>query len=75
MKHRLTNFIPTTFLLALALVVLASPAFSKSECISCHEKVTPRIVQDFLSGEMGMKRGMITLLLRDLHEVNLDIAP
>ncbi len=27
-----------------------------------------------LSGDMGMRRGMITLLLRDFHEVHLDVA-
>lgn len=28
-----------------------------------------------LSERMGMKRGMITLLMRDLHEVHIDVAP
>ncbi|TSK07157.1 MAG: cytochrome C [Geobacter sp.] len=40
---------------ALALVLmLAGAAFAgKSNCITCHEKVTPNIVKDFLEGEMG----------------------
>ena len=32
-------------------------------------------ILNLLSQEMGMKRGMITLLMRDFHEVHIDIAP
>ncbi|HOX28523.1 MAG TPA: sigma 54-interacting transcriptional regulator [bacterium] len=38
------------------------------------EKMLENILT-LLSDEMGMKRGMITLLMRDFHEVHLDIAP
>jgi len=31
----------------------AALAFAKSDCITCHEKETPNIVRDFLSGKMG----------------------
>ncbi|WP_328754114.1 multiheme c-type cytochrome [Geomesophilobacter sediminis] len=53
-----------SLLVALATATLLSPtAYSaqsaakptKSECISCHEKVTPGIVKQFLSGKMGKK--------------------
>src|SRR6516164_6894851 len=49
----------------LAVTLLAFPSLSvqaaekkparKSNCISCHEKVTPGIVTQFLSGKMGKK--------------------
>lgn len=50
-----------TLMVSVALVALAvSPVFAaaakkgtKSQCISCHEKVTPGIVTQFLSGRMG----------------------
>jgi hypothetical protein len=35
------------------LVFFASIAFAGSTCINCHEKVTPGIVKQFLSGKMG----------------------
>ncbi|BCG48817.1 Hydroxylamine oxidoreductase [Citrifermentans bremense] len=35
-------------------LMLALPALAaESNCISCHKKVTPNIVKDFLEGEMG----------------------
>jgi ribosomal protein S20 len=41
----------------LALLVLFMPptvfAAEESQCITCHREVTPNIVKDFLSGEMG----------------------
>lgn len=36
-------------------MLLSQPALAKSNCISCHEKVTPGIVKQFLSGKMGHK--------------------
>src|SRR6185369_4311601 len=50
-------------LMTVSLVALSvSPVFAakkkkakKSECIVCHEKVTPGIVKQFLSGKMGKK--------------------
>ena len=40
--------------LALVLVLAWAPAFAaESNCITCHRKVTPNIVKDFLAGEMG----------------------
>ena len=39
---------------ALVLVLAWSPAFAaESNCITCHRKITPNIVKDFLAGEMG----------------------
>ena len=41
----------------LAILVLLMPATvfaaEESQCITCHREVTPNIVKDFLSGEMG----------------------
>ncbi len=48
------------FLVSLFITFLLCPGAAlaeKSRCIACHEKVTPNIVKDFLSGEMG-KSGM-----------------
>ncbi len=40
--------------LALLLVIAWSPAFAaESNCITCHKRVTPNIVKDFLDGAMG----------------------
>ena len=33
--------------------ILPQASFAKSRCIECHEKVTPGIVKQFLSGKMG----------------------
>jgi hypothetical protein len=48
---------PRSRLLAMAvfstLFFSASIALAKSACMSCHEKVTPGIVKQFLSGKMG----------------------
>lgn len=48
-----------SLLAAMGLLVLPAlaGAAEKSQCIGCHEKVTPAIVKDFLSGAMG-KNGM-----------------
>lgn len=39
--------------LVIALPSIALAALPKSECVKCHEKVTPGIVKQFLSGKMG----------------------
>jgi len=31
----------------------ATPLFAASDCVTCHEQVTPNIVKDFMSGKMG----------------------
>ncbi len=41
------------FFLAATLIFGSTSAFAKSKCISCHEKETPGIVKQFLSGKMG----------------------
>lgn len=38
---------------ALLLVAIPMATSAASACMDCHEKVTPNIVKDFLSGEMG----------------------
>ncbi len=48
MKRLLSAMIGLFFITLLPTVSLA-----KSQCISCHEKVTPGIVEQFLSGKMG----------------------
>ena len=51
MKIRRSIFVILgTVALLVALPLVASAA---SACMDCHEKVTPNIVKDFLSGEMG----------------------
>ncbi|MFV2082450.1 MAG: multiheme c-type cytochrome, partial [bacterium] len=36
------------------IVIIPDPGFAaESTCIECHQKITPNIVKDFLSGEMG----------------------
>lgn len=40
----------------LAAVLMAVPTIvpaAESQCIGCHQEITPNIVKDFLSGEMG----------------------
>ena len=45
-------------LLTALATLLAGPALAKdSSCVSCHKKITPNIVKDFLAGEMG-KEGL-----------------
>jgi hypothetical protein len=52
------NRFRTLLLLTALAALLAGPALAKeSACISCHEKITPNVVKDFLSGEMG-KQGL-----------------
>jgi hypothetical protein len=34
-------------------ILISQHGFAKSQCITCHEKVTPGIVKQFLSGKMG----------------------
>jgi hydroxylamine dehydrogenase len=61
MKRQLFRWLAV--LMTVSLVALSvSPVFAakekktkKSECIVCHEKVTPGIVKQFLSGKMGKK--------------------
>jgi len=43
----------TTLTLLGGLVVLQGSAGAESTCIGCHKKVTPGIVEQFLSGKMG----------------------
>jgi len=65
---------PLTAALAL-LVLIASPAFAakKSACIECHEKVTPGIVTQFLSGKMGKTLDCSTCHGSD-HKSSEDVA-
>ncbi|MDI6802204.1 MAG: multiheme c-type cytochrome [Thermodesulfovibrionales bacterium] len=44
-------------LMLLAIIIIALPVavFAKSECIDCHKKVTPGIVQQHLEGKMSKK--------------------
>ncbi len=35
------------------LLAVSAPLVAASDCVTCHEKVTPNIVKDFMSGKMG----------------------
>ncbi|UFS72534.1 cytochrome C [Geomonas sp. RF6] len=53
MKRKINGW--SVLLVAVTLAATSSVAFAakKSACITCHEKVTPGIVTQFLSGKMG----------------------
>lgn len=61
--------------IAASLGLRAAPteAAQKSKCISCHEKVTPGVVTQFLSGKMGKTLDCSTCHGSD-HQTEKDVA-
>ena len=72
MKIRRSMFVLLcTVILLTALPLVASAA---SACMDCHEKITPNIVKDFLSGEMGKSGLDCSTCHGDGHMSESDVA-